>query len=258
MKQLLFIFLLTVISAAQAQVTPDMMAYDKGYEEVVRKNGVRISYVVVDSADEIFFPGDTLFTTWYNDKGQWIKDQFRVSFMEDGPFINEYYYDDEGHMIRTVSNADMYPMEIGFVYQKGQLVTGYSGGAEARRWEFKTEKGLVTVRLGYSGTMFFEEGNDADTGTVKWELSDKNVYTYNKKGQLISDTPYYYGEESGTTKYYYTKTGRIARVETVFVGDSEAGMYSEYQYDDHDLMNRVTSVTMSGDVTIFEIVNVRE
>ena len=37
MKQLLFIFLLTVISAAQAQVTPDMMAYDKGYEEVVRK-----------------------------------------------------------------------------------------------------------------------------------------------------------------------------------------------------------------------------
>ena len=78
--------------------------------------------------------------------------------MEDGPFINEYYYDDEGHMIRTVSNADMYPMETGFVYQKGQLVTGYSGGAEARRWEFKTEKGLVTERLGYSGTMFFEEG----------------------------------------------------------------------------------------------------
>ena len=71
-------------------------------EEVVLQNGVRISYVVVDSADEIFFPGDTLFTTWYNDKGQWIKDQFRVSFYGGWSFINEYYYDDEGHMIHSI------------------------------------------------------------------------------------------------------------------------------------------------------------
>ena len=52
-------------------------------------------------------------------------------------------------MIRTVSNADMYPMENRIrLSERPQLVTGYSGGAEARRWEFKTEKGLVYRKIG--------------------------------------------------------------------------------------------------------------
>jgi hypothetical protein len=253
MRFILLFYGCLLAQLANAQITPDQIAYDHKYEEVLQKNNIAHSYWVVKKSDADLQPGDTLVRMSFNARGQLEKMRF-TSPLADSEFLTEYRYTEDGKLKYLIQSTDYYSSETQFNYADGVCIATNTVSGDPEQSRYIIENGRAVERQIY---LVSEAGTDLDGVAVPESetIIESYRYTYNEFGQCIGEVFYYLNQPVATTTYLYGNNALMQRYETVYTGDAAPTVYQQFVYNEQGLLKNVIASDHEGQVTYFNIVH---
>ena len=241
------------------QFRPGDIGYNSAQFDAYKKNKVKTQTQVMRDEDSIttrvsiteFTEDGWLIRTTF-DNGEPAYDEEPIDTMKD-----EYTYFPDGRIrIITMFGYDLFPMTLGFEYdKKDNLVTSIFASAESRENTYEYDKsGTIIKRVGKSARFEVDaEGNyldkmimvETDFSTYTWdaknrlteelfsmngEFYNRMVYSYNDKNQLTEMKAFYDTAPDAipvfSTTYFYFENGLPKNMITI-----EDGFRVEHYYE---------------------------
>ncbi len=244
MKKLFIILLVCNLIAqqAQAQFKPGDIGYSITMQQPYAKMHVLTQLQTI--VDEFSYSTPYAQST-FTEKG-WLSETIYIqdsslSDDERSPELKDIYYYHTDGRIRSVelSGYDLYAIQYGFEYDKKEkLIASVIASAEAREYTYVYDKaGNIIKRNGKAARWVYADENDTE-GKLEMVAIETNDYTWDKKGNLLTDTYNYSGEWTNSLHYSYNDKQQLILAEMYYDNtvDAKPAFSIEYSYDANGLL----------------------
>ena len=244
MNKITLVLLLSVILInvpVFGQFRPGEIGFNSGEFDIYKKNKVKTQTQIMRDEDSIttrvsvseFTEDGWLIRTTF-DNGEPAYDEEPIDTMMD-----EFTYFPDGRIrIITMFGYDMFPIEIGYEYdKKKKLINSIVASAEAREYSYTyNDKDEIIQRIGKSARWEVDaEGNSTDK--LVFVESDKNDYVWDNKGQLTQDTFTMWDEIYNRVNYSYNNKGQLTEMRVYYdtAPDAKPTFITTYFYLENGL-----------------------